>query len=167
MLTNRERTQALGEWGERRAFILLERAGFVNVRNINAPALNHPFADLYAERRSTRYLVGVKTRNKFQVSGMLNPTYNVKKRGADVAAIAARYEAELAWVALQVVPELQIFWGYFGTIKQIEDKGERFSIPMRASDTSRYECLADKERDGKLLAQWSNGGFTRSRERPL
>src|SRR5262249_23437504 len=108
---------------------------------------------------------GVKTRNKYQISGLLNPTFNVRKKGANVMAIAAHYDAELAWVAIQVIPELNTFSGYFGTISQIEEKAERFSIPMRAFDTSRYDCLADNERDETLLLQWSNGGFARSRER--
>jgi hypothetical protein len=166
MLTNRERTQQLGDWGEQKTLLLLTRAGFSNIRDLNKPA-HHPFADVYAERRSTRYLIGVKTRNKFQVSGLLNPTYNVKKKGADVRTIAARYGAELAWVAIQIVPELHVLWSYFGTVEQIEENGERFSIPMRASDTVRYECLANNETDQTLRPEWSNGGFARSRERQL
>jgi hypothetical protein len=137
-----QRKRALGDWGEKKALDLLKRAGFRNVRDINAESANHPFGDIYAERDAARYLIGVKTRNKYQVSGLINPTYNVRKRGADVKAIAQKYNATLAWIAIAVVPEKQHFSAYFGTIAQIEDAGERFSIPMRPEQTKRYKCLS-------------------------
>src|SRR5262249_15167815 len=124
MLTERERTDALGLWGERKALALLKRAGFANVRDMNAESFNYPYGDIYAERAGKRFLIGVKTRNKFQVSGLLNPTYNVRKRHANVQALAERHNAQLAWVAVQVIPERRMFWSYFGTIAQIEDRGE-------------------------------------------
>ncbi|RWK87957.1 MAG: hypothetical protein EOR52_14985 [Mesorhizobium sp.] len=167
MLTERERTGALGSWGEVKAIALLVRSGFSNVRDMNASAVNYPFGDIYAERTGVRYLIGVKTRNKYQVSGQLNPCYNIRKKGADVLAIANRHNARLAWVANQVIPERQLVWSYFGTISLIEDRGERFSIPLRASDTSKYECLAEEEEDVSIRQEWSNGGYDRSRERPL
>ncbi len=161
MLTVRERTKALGSWGEAKALTLLRRAEFSKLRDMNAETFNHPFGDIYAERDGKRYLIGVKTRNKYQISGPLNPTYNVRKKGADVWAIAHRYNAQLAWVTLQVIPEGRIFWSYFGTIALIEDRAERFSIPMRPSDTPKYECLADEEVDGSIFPKWSNGGYRR------
>jgi hypothetical protein len=135
-----QRKRALGDWGEKKAVDLLKRAGFRNVRDVNTENFNHPFGDIYAERDGERYLIGVKTRNKYQVSGLINPTYNVRKRGADVNAVARQYNAALAWVAIAVVPEEQRFSAYFGTIAQIEDAGERFSIPMRRkrSGTNAY-----------------------------
>jgi hypothetical protein len=167
MLTDRDRTRALGLWGERKALALLQRAGLLNARDMNAESFNHPFGDIYAERLGVRYMIGVKTRNKYQVSGLLNPTYNIKKRGSDVQAVALRHSAQLSWVAIQVIPERRVFWSYFGTIAMIEESGERFSIPMRASDTPKYECLADQDADAAISIEWSNGGFTRSRDRPM
>jgi hypothetical protein len=70
-------------------------------------------------------------------------------------------------VALQVIPERRVFWSYFGTIAMIEENGERFSIPMRASDTPQYECLGDQETDDAISIEWSNGGFSRSRDRSM
>jgi hypothetical protein len=119
------------------------------------------------ERNGIRYLVGVKTRNKYTARGTLNPTYNIRKKGANVTAIAERRKAHLAWVAIQVAPERRVFWAYFGTIAQIEDRGERFSIPMRAFITPKYERLADQEADATIPAEWSNGGFGLSRDRPI
>ncbi|BCH27961.1 hypothetical protein [Mesorhizobium sp. L-8-3] len=159
MLTERERTKLLGIWGEHKALALLARAGFSTVRDVNAETFNHPFGDIYAERAGERYLIGVKTRNKYQVNGSLNPTYNVRKKGADVLAIARPYKAQLAWVTVQVIPERQVFWSYFGTIALIEDRGERFSIPMQVSAIRRYECLAYEETDTTLRLEFSNGGY--------
>ncbi len=158
-----QRLRALGDWGEKKAINLLKRAGFQNVRDMNAESSNHPFGDICAERDAVCYLIGVKTRNKYQVSGLLNPTYNIRKRGVDVEAIARQYNAILAWIAIPVIPEERSFSAYFGTIRQIEDAGERFSIPMRPERTSEYECLSRpfEEPDQSIRPEWSNGGYSR------
>lgn len=167
-MSNRERTKALGDWGEKKAVALLQKAGFHNVTDMNAEIANHPFGDICAEREGARYLIGVKTRNKYQVSGLLNPTYNVRKRGADVEAIAQRYNAILAFIAIPVIPEEQTFTAYFSTIRQIEDRGERFSIPMRPKQTARYDCLSrqPEEFDPSIRPEWSNGGYVPSGKYP-
>jgi hypothetical protein len=160
-----QRLRALGDWGEKKARLdLLKRAGFQNVRDINAESSNHPFGDICAERDAVRYLIGVKTRNRYQVSGLLNPTYNVRKRGVDVEAIARQHNAILAWIAISVIPEEQSFSAYFGTIAQIDDAGERFSIPMRPERTSEYERLSQppEEFDPSIRPEWSNGGYARA-----
>jgi hypothetical protein len=159
-----QRKRALGDWGEKKAIELLKRADFQNVRDMNAESSNHPFCDIYAERGGRRYLIGVKTRNKYQASGLINPTYNVRKRGADVRTIARRHSAVLAWIAIPVVPELQKFGAFFGTIAQIEEAGERFSIPMKPEHIGQYECLTRslEEFDRSIRPEWSNGGYARS-----
>jgi hypothetical protein len=167
MLTDHERTRALGRWGELKAVKMLRDAKFCNVRDMNEATANHPFGDIYAERNGKRYLLGVKTRNKYQVSGLLNPSYNIKKRGSDVSKLAELHRAHLAWVAIQVIPERQIIWAYFGTIEEIEEQGERFSIPMREYDTCKYECLAKEKLDESLRVEWTNGGYARSRDRRI
>jgi hypothetical protein len=157
-----ERRKALGDWGEKKAIDLLKRAGFSNVKDMNAETHNHPFGDIYAERGGMRYLVGVKTRNKYQESGPLNATYNVKKRGVDVQSLGRRYNADLAWVAIAVIPEEQTFSAYFGTIAQIEESTERFSIQMKPEHTRRYELLGrEDESDPSISPEWSNGGYPR------
>jgi hypothetical protein len=159
MMTDRERTRRLGVWGERKALSLLQGAGFSNARDMNEEIFNFPFADIYAERNGTQYLIGVKTRNKYQASGPLNPCFNVRKKGFDVNGIAAQYGATLAWVAVQAIPELSTCWAYFGTVDQIQECGERFSIPMTDAAVSRYECLASDEVDESLDPRLTNGGF--------
>jgi hypothetical protein len=160
-----QRLRALGDWGEQKAFGLLKRAGFSDVRELNTEFPNHPFGDICATRRGARYLIGIKTRNKYQVSGLLNPAYNVRKRGVDLEAIARRHEAIFAWVAISVVPEERSFSAYFGTIAEIEVDGERFSIPMRPEKTVQYECLSrpPEEFDQSIRPEWSNGGYPRRR----
>jgi hypothetical protein len=159
LLRESDRRIALGAWGEKKAVILLQTAGFSSVRDVNQETHNHPFGDIYAERSARRYLIGVKTRNKYQASGPLNSTYNIKKNGMDVRAIAQRYDAELAWVTIQVVPEIHTFWSYFGTISQIEENGERFSVRMKPIETANYECLADGHVDLAVRSEWTNGGY--------
>lgn len=162
-MTEHKRRISLGLWGESKAPSLLAKAGFANVRDVNVETHNHPFGDIYAERSGKRYLIGVKTRNKYQASGPLNATYNIKKNGMDVSAIALRYNAQLAWVTLQVIPELQVYSGYFGTIAQIEEGGERFSVRMGPDAILKYECLADEERDLTIKLAWSNGGWANTK----
>ena len=170
MLTDNERRKALGDWGEQKALELLNRggSGFSKIRDINAESANHPFGDIYAERGKVRFVIGVKARNRYQASGPLNPTYNVRKKGYDIDAIARRYDAVLAWIAIQTIPELQTFNAYFGTINQIQEAKERFSIPMRPRETSRYERLgAENEFAPTLSAEWSNGGYPLARAKGL
>ncbi len=165
-----ERRKALGDWGESKAYELLTRAvsGFSNVRDINAETANHPFGDLYAERGKNRFVIGVKARNRYQASGPLNATYNVRKKGFDIDAIGKRYNAILAWIAIQTIPELQTFNAYFGTIEEIQEAKERFSIPMKPHETIRYERLgAEDEFATTLSKDWSNGGYSLAKAKRL
>lgn len=163
MLTEHERRRALGSWGENKALILLKLAGFPVARDVNQETHNHPFGDIYAQRGEKRYLIGVKTRNKYQVNGQLNETYNIRKKRMDVRVLAHHYNAELAWVTIQVVPELQSFRSFFGTIARIEESGERFSIRMKPQYTKDYDCLGEGN-DLTIKPEWSNGGYLLSSE---
>jgi hypothetical protein len=160
-ISDHERRQALGKWGEKKALVLLENAGFKDVRDVNAETHNHPFGDIYAKRRSG-FVIGVKTRNRFQKRGVLNDSFNVQKKGFDIQSIGKQYDAVLAWVAIQVIPELQSFNAYFGTIKQIQERKERFSIPLKPDEIRDhgYERLgAADELDLSIRPEWSNGGY--------
>jgi hypothetical protein len=161
-LTENERRKALGDWGEKKALALLKRSGFKNVRDVNAETANHPFGDIYAELGSDRFVIGVKTRNMYQASGPLNASYNVRKKGFAIWKIGEQYDADLAWVAIQVIPELQTFNAYYGTINQIQEYAERFSIPMKPGEIREhdYKCLAENASDPSIRPEWSNGGYT-------
>jgi hypothetical protein len=93
----------------------------------------------------------------------------VRKRGVDIGAIAQRHNAIPAWIAIPVIPEEQRFSAYFGTILQIDEAGERFSIPMGPEDTARYECLSRpvEEFDRSIRPEWSNGGYVAHQKRYL
>jgi hypothetical protein len=77
-----ERRKQLGGWGEEKALDLLKRSGsvFKNAKDVNEQTHNHPFGDILSELRSERFLIGVKTRNMYQVSGELNCDYNIRKK---------------------------------------------------------------------------------------
>jgi Holliday junction resolvase len=150
------RTMALGGWGEEKASILLKRAGFRSVRNLNSEIPNHLFADIYAERNNERFIIGVKTRNRQTAEGKLNSCYNIRKKGKDLRVLAIGYKAHPAWVAIQVEAEKQRCSAFFGTVAQIMFQGERYSIPMTPQATSKYELLASDEHDPTIRPEWSN-----------
>lgn len=155
-LTQRMRTKALGDWGERTAAAALEWAGFAGIFDLNSNRLNHPFGDLLAERDGKRFLVGVRTRNRLTANGVLNASYNVCKKGADLDGLSAIYGAEPAWVTLQVDVEFQRYSCYFGTIAEINADRIRYSVPMTEAATSRYECLARDRTDLQIAPAWTN-----------
>lgn len=163
-LTRKQRTEALGRWGELKSLVLLDGAKFTNIRDLNDPTQHHPFADVLAYKNGEPYIIGVKTRCKFKDDGRLNDCYNMVKRGSDVAAIAARYNAQPAWLTIQVIPELHTFSAFFGKLTT-----ERLSVPMRERDTEKRkrngDCLADNEIDPAILVEWSNGGYPLSKGR--
>jgi cobyrinic acid a,c-diamide synthase len=61
---------------------------------MNAEKHNLPFGNICAECAGVRYLVGVKNRNKYQMSGALNLTYNMTKHGVEVRPIVGSVIAE-------------------------------------------------------------------------
>jgi hypothetical protein len=150
-LTRSERTKALGRWGELKALTLLRSANFINVRDLNSPTPNHQFGDVLAERDDVNYMIGVKTRNKFQENGSLNAQYNMRKPGVDVVAVADRYRAVPAWVTIQVIAEIQTFSAYFGT-----DLTDRNWISMHERHTRSYICFATDEFDETISPEWTN-----------
>lgn len=153
------RKKELGNWGEAKAWSLLESAGFVEVRNVNQETHNHPFGDLFGIRNGQRFLIGVKTRNKLQANGKLNPSFNITKRGRDLTPLAKKYDAVLAWVAIQVQSEKQRFSAYWGTVNQIIEAKERYSIPMKPDEVLAYECLVQDKPDKSIKPEWTNRSY--------
>ncbi|MBN7760698.1 hypothetical protein JYP52_06075 [Nitratireductor aquibiodomus] len=147
--------------GEKKALELLQESGFHEVFDMNGPEgkPNFPFADISAVRSGVRYLIGVKTRNKYTSTGGINPCYNYHKKTMNVADIAALYKATPAWLVIPVIPELNQFSAYFGTLDQVNEGKERYSIPTTQAAFPFYECLADGIQDGTLISEFSNGGF--------
>jgi hypothetical protein len=155
-MSNRERTKALGEYGEKITKSLLENAGFLAVHNLNDSEPNHPFADYDAERSRRRFIISVRTRNILKADGTLNTPYNICKKGVDLLPIARKCRAELAWITIQVDTERRCNSAYFGTMAELNANGERYSVPMKPCDTAGYECLAHNQHDQNIMPEWTN-----------
>lgn len=163
-LTVHERTKALGRYGEKITMGLLESAGFTAVRYMGA---YHPFADYYAERKGHRFIISVRTRNMYLKNAnsrdgklKINPCYNICKKTTDVRQIANIHNAEPAWITIQVDAEAQSYSAYFGTIADLNAKGERYSVPMTPDCTAGYDSLASDWRDLEIKPEWTNRQVT-------
>lgn len=156
MVANYQRTKAIGNFGEQITAKLLQSAGFTNIRDLNALEHNHPFADYYAERNGHRYVISVRARNMWQANGKLNPGYNVCKKGANIQKVADKYGAELAWITIQVDVKSQRYSAYFGTLAELNVNRVLYSVPMKARDTARYECIALGLSDPQIRPEWTN-----------
>ena len=154
------RCQSLGELGEVLAHELLINAGFLDIRNLNSPVRNYHYVDFEAHRHDRSFLINVKTRNRFQVSGAENPAFNlVKKRHYDqILAMERERKAVFAWLAIQVETQQRLFSAFFGTWEQIGRS--RLSIPMLPRYTVNYECLAAQKYDSRIETWLDNRGLT-------
>ena len=116
-----KRFKKLGDIGESIADELLLTNGFDNVKNLNDVKVNFPFADFLAEKEGNRYLISVKTRNKYERSGKLNSRYKLGSKVYEhIQSLLAQNEWENcipAWIAIAIGP--CHFDGYFGTIAQL------------------------------------------------
>ena len=145
-----------GDWGERTAMKILGKADFSSIKNLNETEPNHPFGDILAHRDGRNYLISVKARNALTQAGKLNSAYNVRTKGKNVQHLEKRYDARLAWIAIQVFVDDQRYNAYYGTLDDIGGDNERHSIPMSHSRTKQYECLARNRLDRKIRPEWSN-----------
>ena len=120
------RKKSLGELGELFALKALVDKKFDRIRNLNDNKMNEKFADIICEKNGLRYVISVKTRNKYQKNGKLNSRYNL---GADVyeKALSAekKYNASACWMAIQF--DQKSFSIYFGSLKVLN--GSR-AIPV-------------------------------------
>jgi len=148
-----DRRKTLGDLGEQIAEELLRENGFKKIRNLNENHPNHRFADFLAERDGRSYLISVKARNAYTQAGTLNSTYNIRKRTEDVNELSARYQAEPAWLTIQIFTDTGCYNAYFGTIAEL---GPRFSVPMTETATAKYECLAKERFDPHIASDLSN-----------
>lgn len=142
------RCKRLGDVGEQLAPMLLKRAGFTGIVDLNGRHYNYPFGDFLAERNSTRYVISVKTRNKWELPGppKLNSRYRLGEKCEELAAAAEERErAVAAWLAISVAPST--FDAFFGTVQLLLSLGlNAKGIQMTEKYTRCYECLARSER---------------------
>ncbi len=121
-----KRKKALGELGELIGIKVLVDHGFVKVKNLNDKKRNYAFADIYAEKDGEKYVISIKARNKFQLNGLENLSYNLGKHvyiNAEKAALD--YNAKPYWMAIPF--DIDTFSVYFGSLECLSEK---FSIPI-------------------------------------
>jgi len=146
------RAKSLGALGELLAIKALVDNGFNKIRNLNDQKRNYPYADLYAERGSEKYVISVKARNTYQRNGKLNSRYKLgndcemKAQNAEV-----HFNAKAAWMAISIFDD--IYSVYFGTLECLEMKT---GIPMTSSHLPRYECFVKEKQHGLDFRPYKN-----------
>lgn len=174
-LAQNERISKLGRIGEILVAERLREAKFTDVQDLNERR-NFPFADILATRGSDRYLIGVKTRNEFQIGGeKRNESYNLvlindaknkmlKGKGTttdaitsalldDIRNLASEFDAIPAWATVAIRPLEGIYSAYFGLVS---DLGNKRSVPMTLSARSRYMALAEESFDPRITPDLIN-----------
>lgn len=137
------RFKKLGDFGEQLVPELLLENGFSNIRNMNEIQMNFPYADFYGELDNRRFLISVKTRNKFERRGTLNCRYKLGDPLSKIAKIfdADKYSEYHACIPafLAIAMEEETFDAYFGLLEYLDNPR---GIPMSKSAKARYECFA-------------------------
>lgn len=120
-----KRKRSLGELGELFAIKALVDSEFDRIRNLNDERFNYPFFDLSAEKNGEKFLISVKTRNKYQIDGKLNSYYKLGPKSKMYASSALSEGFVPCWLSVQFDDE--VYSVYLG---KIFDLGDRNSIPM-------------------------------------
>jgi len=97
-----------------------------------------------AEKDGKRYLISVKSRNKYQRDGTLNSRYKLGDKCYENAKVACeQYKAEPYWMAVQF--DSDRYSVYLGSVALLDgNKG----VPMSPPNLSRYVCLVDNKEHG-------------------
>jgi hypothetical protein len=138
------RRRALGELGELIAIKTLVYRGYEKIININDVKINYPFADLYAEKEGNKYVISVKSRNKYEKNSIkINNRYKLGKNAHENAEKAEiEYNAKAYWMAIQF--DVKSYSVFFGSLKELEELENANAIPVS-------KCM--KEECGKILAK--------------
>lgn len=136
------RKKSLGELGELFALKALVDKGY-KVSNVNDIRMNYPFADLLAEKDDHKYIVSVKSRNKFQKNNTLNAYYKLGEDVYDKAALAqTEFGATPYWMAVQF--DTLTYSVYFGPLHELNGKKP---IPINKCMSGEIgECLVPDKR---------------------
>ena len=144
-LTKKEarRKKSLGELGELFGIKALVDNKFEKIVNLNDTKMNYPFADLYAEKDSKKYVISIKARNKYQKNGTLNSRY---KLGSNVYSHASRaedeHDAEAYWMAVQFDKKTVSI--YFGSLAELNQSND---IPIRKCENGTVgKCLVEDKK---------------------
>jgi len=135
------RKKSLGELGELFGIKALVDDEFDCIRNLNDDKMNYPYADLYAEKSGQRYVISVKSRNKFQKNGKQNTQYNLGNNVHLKAADAEKDKNAIAyWMAIEF--DKLTYSVYFGPLSDLEDK-KAISI-KECEKNDKYWLVKDK-----------------------
>ena len=137
------RKKSLGELGELFAIKALVDNSFEKIVNLNDRKMNYPFADLYAEKGNTKYVISIKARNKYQKNLSLNSHYNLGKNAYLKAEDAEKeYDAAACWMAIQF--DDLTYSIYFGSLAELK---KRKAIPVRECEEGKVGvCLVKNKR---------------------
>ncbi len=115
------RKKSLGELGELFALKALVDNRFDKIRNLNDKTRNETFADIECEKNGVKYVISVKTRNKYQKNGKLNTRYRLGDNVCEKALSSEKkYKASAHWMAIQF--DKRSYSIYFGSIKELNGK---------------------------------------------
>lgn len=139
-----KRWKKLGDAGEELAEPLLVKNGFINIRNLNHEQMNFAYADFYAERNGEKYVISVKTRNKYEFrrdgTKKINSRYKLGSKCYEHAVIAEeKFGAKAAWLTIAL--DSETYSAYFGLLSSLKSRG----VGMSEKATSSYECFAKDE----------------------
>ncbi|RHW74600.1 hypothetical protein [Colwellia sp. RSH04] len=131
-----------GAVGETFAEKLLKENEFTDVVDLNKTEKeNFPFADFSANKNSKKYLISVKTRNKYERTGKLNYRYKlgkgVYKKIDDLLAQDKWNGYTAAWLTIAI--EKETLDAYFGDIASLNKKR---AVKMSPKACKEYNCLA-------------------------
>jgi hypothetical protein len=114
------RKKSLGELGELFAIKALVDKKFDRIRNLNDKSMNEAFADIECEKDGIRYVISVKTRNKYQKDGKLNTRYNLGSDAYEKAKLAEiKYNGVAYWMAIQF--DQKSYSIYFGALTELNN----------------------------------------------
>lgn len=137
------RWKRLGDAGEKLARALLVTSGFADVISLNDSEMNFPFADYFAVRRGSRFVISVKIRNKFEFTRngrqRLNSRYKLGPKCYEYAEAAERkFTAQAAWLTIAL--DAETYDAYFGTLSSLNGS---LGVSMTPTAKAKYECLAE------------------------
>jgi hypothetical protein len=116
-----KKLKALGELGELIGIKALVDAGFSRVTNLNDKKMNFPFADIYAEKGTKKFVISIKARNKIQLNGKLNSNYKLGERAYEKASKTSKEYSDAipAWLAIPFTEHK--YSVYFGTLNELDN----------------------------------------------
>ncbi len=150
------RFKKLGDLGEYLAGMVLAKAGFRQIVNLNKERKNTKYFDLTARRGRQSFAISVKARNRFEnsVAGKkLNSRYKLTDDPAIFESEAReKYRSMPAWIAIPFYIEQGTFDAYFGQLQDL--KGNRKGIVINAKAIKMYEVLAKQKKfDGMDISK--------------